>query len=553
MRPVIGELVRPLRLYEQVEVVTSFLWAARTSPAAASRMAVAAPELWGWRANPAGVVVGGARVAPDTVALVDDRSATTFAELDRRTNGIARRWRARGVGADTTVGLLMRNRTAFFEAMMAAHKLGSNLVFLNTGFAAPQVADVVTTHAIDVLVHDEELAPAAAQASVRLALNDADLAADAVAGDPAPFPPPAATGRVVVLTSGTSGRPKGATRSGGNPLDVAAVLSCIPITSGDTAVVTAPLFHGLGLFMASLSLSLRSTVALDPALDAESTLERVAAERAALLVVVPAMLGRILALPQRQRDRHDTSSLRIIISGGAALSGELARRVMDEFGDILFNVYGSTEVAMATVAGPRDLRRAPGTAGRAVPGVTVRVLGPDDRPAPTGTTGRVFVGSRLRFDGYVGGGGKEVVDGLVSTGDLGKMDGTGRLLVEGREDDMIISGAENVFPDEVEGVLFAHPAVEEAAVVGVADREFGQRLRAFVVRRPGVEVTEAELQAHVRGLLARFKVPREVLFVTALPRGATGKTLRRELSGPAWDNAVGSTNGTDPTGEGGRG
>lgn len=496
-------------------------------------MAIAAPELWRWRSSPAGLVVGAARVAPRSVAVVDDRGATTFAELDRRTNAIARRWAEHGIGPGTSIGLLMGNGAPFLEAMMAGHKLGADLVFLNTAFAAPQVADVVATHGIDVLVHDVALAASAAHATVRLVLTDRDVAVDA-RGDASPVTAPTQTGRVVVLTSGTTGRPKGAVRAGGNPLDVAAVLSCIPFMSGDTTVVAGPLFHGLGLFMASLALSLRSTVVLDRDFDAECILASVAANRAAVLVVVPAMLQRIMALTPHQRARHDTSSLRIVISGGAALSGELARSFMNAFGDVLFNVYGSTEVAMATIAPPRDLRRAPGTAGRAVPGVTVRVL--DDRGArvPPDTTGRIFVGSNLRFDGYVDGQTKEVVDGLVSTGDLGRLDRSGRLMVEGRDDDMIVSGGENVFPAEVEDVLFAHEAVEEAAVIGVDDAGFGQRLRAFVVARPGAATTERELQDHVRGRLARFKVPREVLFVRSLPRGATGKVQTGRLVEPDW-------------------
>lgn len=533
--------VRPLALYEQVETLSSLMWAARPSLRTSSRMVTAAPELWRWRHSPAGLVVSGARTAPDSVAVVDDGRVLTFRELDRRTNAIARWWTAQGVDGSSVIGLLLRNRASFLEAMMAAHKLGADLVFLNTAFAAPQVADVVATHAIDVLVHDADLADAAADSSPRLRQTDRDLGAAADEGDGSPVAAPAATGRVVVLTSGTTGRPKGAVRAGGKAADVAPILTCIPVMSGDTAVVAAPLFHGLGLFMASLSLSLRSAVVLDPDFDAERTLARVAEHRAAVLVVVPVMLQRIMALSDRQRARYDTTSLRVILSGGAALPGELARQVMDHFGDVLFNVYGSTEVAMATVAGPRDLRSAPGTAGRPVPGVTVRVLDDAGRAVAPGTTGRVFVDSGLRFDGYVGGGGKEVVDGLVSTGDMGRIDRSGRLEVEGRDDEMIISGGENLFPAEVEGVLFAHPEVEEAAVVGVTDPEFGQRLRAFIVRRPGSAVTAADLQAHVKASLARFKVPREVLFLPDLPRGSTGKVLKRMLQDPEWVATIETT------------
>lgn len=525
---------RPLRLYEHVETLTSFMWASRPWSGSA-RLVRAVPAVWPWRANPAGLVVGGARVAPDTVAIVDADRRWTYADLDRRTDAIAATWQADGIGPGTVVAILVGNRGSFLEAMMAAHKVGADLVFANTAFAGPQLADVVARHDVDVVVHDDAHAAVARAAAPPRLVSAADLeaAAASVAAD-RPATPPAGPGRVVVLTSGTTGRPKGAVRDGGNPLDVAAVLSCIPIIRDDVTLVASPLFHGLGLFMASVTLSLRSTVVLDPEFDAEATLARIAATDASVLVVVPAMLRRIMDLPDRTRARHDTSSLRVIVCGGAALSGDLARTTMDHFGDVLFNVYGSTEVAMATVAGPRDLRRAPGTAGRAVPGVAVRVLGDDDRPVPPGETGRVFVGSRMRFDGYVDGATKAVVHGLVSTGDLGRLDPTGRLWIAGRDDDMIVSGGENVFPLEVEETLFAHPDVVEVAVVGVADDEFGQRLRALVVPRAGTRPTGDDLRQWVRDRLARFKVPRDVVFVDALPRGATGKVLTPRLHEVDW-------------------
>jgi fatty-acyl-CoA synthase len=202
---------------------------------------------------------------------------------------------------------------------------------------------------------------------------------------------------------------------------------------------------------------------------------------------------------------------------------------MDRFGDVLYNVYGSTESGFATVATPSDLRQAPGTAGRPTPGVTVRIVGAEGRSVRPGVTGRVLVGSGLRMDGYTGGGGKQVIDGLVVTGDLGHLDHRGRLFIDGRQDDMIVSGGENVFPVEVEGTLMQHGGVVDAAVIGVADQEFGQRLKAFVVRKPGSRVTAEELSGFVRDHLARFKTPREVVFVETLPRTATGKVIRRKL------------------------
>lgn len=481
-----------------------------------------------WRHSPAGVVVLGAQLVPDRVAAVDADAQLTYADLDRRTNAIARTWSARGIDERSTVGLLAQNGLGFLEAMFAAHKLGASLVFLNTSFAPPQVADVVASHDIDLLVHDRAMAAAASLAEAGHVVDDADLST-AARGDGSPLADAPGPNRVVVLTSGTTGRPKGAERTGGDPLAAAGVLTAIPIVSGDTIVVAAPMFHSLGLFAASIGLALRGRIVLDAEFDAERTLELVARHRAQVLVAVPVMLQRMLQLPGRVLDRYDTTSLRVVLCGGSQLSGALARAVLDRFGDVLYNVYGSTEVGLATVAGPRDLRDAPGTAGRAVPNVTVRILDGDGRIAPAGDSGRIFVGSRLRMDGYVGGGAKEAVRGLSATGDVGRLDISGRLFVEGRSDDMIVSGGENVFPAEVEEILAAHPAVVEAAVIGVPDVTFGQRLRAFVVRVDHATTSAEDLREHVRGRLARFKTPRDVIFVDALPRGSTGKILTRVL------------------------
>jgi fatty-acyl-CoA synthase len=214
---------------------------------------------------------------------------------------------------------------------------------------------------------------------------------------------------------------------------------------------------------------------------------------------------------------------------GSALPGPISQRWMDLFGDNLYNLYGSTEVAWATIATPKDLRAAPGTAGRPPRGTVVRLYDEGGEPVTEpGATGRIFVGNELQMEGYTGGGGKDVIDGLMSSGDVGHFDDDGRLFIDGRDDDMIVSGGENVFPSEVEELLQGHDAVEEVAVIGVDDDEMGQRLKAVVVVRRGAELTEREVKDHVKANLAGYKVPREVEFIDELPRNATGKVLKRE-------------------------
>jgi fatty-acyl-CoA synthase len=273
-----------------------------------------------------------------------------------------------------------------------------------------------------------------------------------------------------------------------------------------------------------------STVVLQRRFDPEATLAAIEAHRVRVCAMVPVMLQRIMALPEEVRARHDTSSLEVVALSGSALSGDLAAAAMDAFGDVLFNLYGSTEVAWATIATPRDLRRAPGTAGRPPRGTELRIVDDAGKELPLGRTGRVVVRNEMLFEGYTGGETRATVDGFMATGDVGHLDHAGRLFLEGRDDDMVVSGGENVFPQEVEQVLQRHPAVADAACAGVDDDDFGQRLAAWVVLREGASATEDELREHVRGQLARFKVPRDVHLVDELPRTSTGKVVRRALA-----------------------
>jgi acyl-coenzyme A synthetase/AMP-(fatty) acid ligase len=241
------------------------------------------------------------------------------------------------------------------------------------------------------------------------------------------------------------------------------------------------------------------------------------------------MMQRIMELPEEVRSKYDVSSLKVVAASGSALPGDLANDWMDAFGDTLYNLYGSTEVGWASIATPEDMRAAPGTAGRPPRGVVVKLFDEKGREVPTGKTGRIFVGAELQFEGYTGGGSKDVIGELMSSGDVGHFDEGGRLFVEGRDDEMIVSGGENVFPQEVEDLLARHDAVAEVAAIGVEDKDFGQRLRAFVVLDNGKQATEDELKNYVKRNLARFKVPREIVFLDELPRNATGKVLKREL------------------------
>ncbi|PRX47129.1 fatty-acyl-CoA synthase [Prauserella shujinwangii] len=494
-----------------------------------------------------GALAGATRIAarrdPKAVGLVDERGPLTFTQLDLRSNALARAWAERGVGEGSTIAVLCRDHRGLVTTMLAAGKLGVPLLLMNTGFAKPQLADVAERENVTVLVYDEEftglLGEVRGPVDRYLAWTETDPAGhdipvldELIEGtDDRPLPPPARPGALVLLTSGTTGTPKGAPRPKISGLDSAQFLDRIPLRVGESTFLGAPLFHGTGLSQFILSFALGSKVVVRRRFDPEETLRGIEEHRCTALVLVPTMLQRIVDLGPDVVGRYDTSSLRIVFVAGSALAPDLGNRATALFGDVVHNLYGSTEVAVATVATPEDWRRAPGTVGRPPVGCRVRLYDEQGREiTEPHVTGRVFVGSGLSFEGYTDGRNKEIIDGLLASGDVGHFDSDGLLFIDGRDDEMIVSGGENVFPIEVENLLAERPDVTEAAVIGVPDDEFGQRLKAFVVPAKGARLDADSLREYVRDNLARYKVPREIEFLDALPRNATGKVLRNQLS-----------------------
>ncbi|WP_445152104.1 AMP-binding protein [Baekduia sp. Peel2402] len=508
------------------------------------RMVHKARALRAYGPVPAAGFVAAARAYGSKPYIYDEQGMLTFAEVDRRTDAIGRALLDAGIRPGEAVGVLCRNGRAFVEALLACSKIGATILLLNTDFAGPQLADtlareggvaLISDAEFDALLDDDALpgrrfigyVGEGEKTGSRPTLADLGRVRD---GRGAPLAP-AETGRLVILTSGTTGVPKGASRQGAPLTAVVGILDRLPFRAGQVHHIVAPLFHGWGLLNFTLGLALPSTIVLRRKFDPEEALRVIEQHGAQSAPMVPTMLQRIMQLPETTRAQYDLSSLKAIPLSGSAIPGDLATRAMDALGDVVFNFYGSTETGWASIATPQDLRAAPGTAGRPPMGTDLMLLDDEDRPVGTGATGRIFVASQLRMEGYTDAGlRKAVVDGRMSTGDVGHLDADGRLFVDGRDDDMIVSGGENVFPREVEDLLAAHPAIVEVAVVGVPDDQFGQRLAAYVVLDPAAEPLDADaVRDHVRGHLARYKVPRDVVFLDTLPRNPTGKILKREL------------------------
>jgi acyl-CoA synthetase (AMP-forming)/AMP-acid ligase II/carbon monoxide dehydrogenase subunit G len=502
-----------------------------------------------WGRSPAAGTISLSNRFPDETAIVDELGTLSFCELHERSNALAHAFSDAGIVEGDGVAVMCRNHRGFVETTAALSKLGADALYLNTAFAAPQLTEVVGREKPKAIVYDEEFGDLLSEAAHRrkrfIAWHDSDDLADPVldqmiaGGDPSNVVPPEREGRATILTSGTTGSPKGASRANPQSMDpVVSLLSRIPLKARQVSHIAAPLFHSWGFAHFSLGLILGTTLVLRRKFDPEECLGEVARHRCDSLVVVPVMMKRIMELPEEVRSRYDVSSLQVVAASGSALPGDLAIEWMDAFGDTLYNLYGSTEVAWASIATPADMRAAPGTAGKPPRGTVVKLYDEEKREVPPGETGRIFVGNEMLFEGYTGGGSKDVIGNLMATGDVGRFDSAGHLFVEGRDDEMIVSGGENVFPKEVEDLLSRHEAVAEAAALGVEDKDFGRRLRAFVVLEDGKKASEDDLKGYVKENLARYKVPREIVFLDELPRNATGKVLKRELAEMDVETAV---------------
>ena len=499
-------------------------------------------ELRRWGASPAAGVSAAAIRHPDETMLIDDLGELTFAEVQERSNKLANAFAKKGISAGDGVAILARNHRGFVETVLAVSKLGANALFMNTMFSGPQLVDVLEREDPKAVVYDEEFLGVMEKADVELQRYVAwakvgeadDTTIESLieeTDDTSDLKPPEKSSKFIVLTSGTTGTPKGAQRGQPDTLGpIAALLSKIPLKARETTVISAPLFHSWGFAHFLIGLSLSSTYVLRRKFDPEEMLKSIEENKASALIVVPVMLQRTLQLDDEVIQKYDLSSLKATCASGSALPGQLAAEWMDATGDNLYNLYGSTEVAWATIATPQDLRDAPGTAGRIPHGTVLKIYDEEGRELPQGETGRIFVGNEMKFEGYTGGGNKDIIGGLLSSGDVGHLDEEGRLFIDGRDDEMIVSGGENVFPREVEDLLAGHEAVDEVAVIGVDDEKFGQALKAFIVTTSSGSLDEDGAKKYVKENLAGYKVPRQVEFIDELPRNATGKVVKRDLA-----------------------
>ncbi len=523
------DLAYTLKVFRQIGLVR---------PALPHRLIAAGIKLATWGPGfPSGVMACAARF-PHQTAVIDDAGSLTWREMSQQINQLTDALKDRGVDAGDSVALLARNHRYIIMAMVAIMQRGARVLLLNTMASSSQLTELAKRESASLVMLDEEFLPVAQDLPADdLMLTWADGESDipsvarVIEGRPtAHHPKPERSGSVVIFTSGTTGLPKGARRE--EPQDLKPLVTyfgAIPYSGHSTVVLAAPLFHSWGLINFGFGLSTCPTYVLRRKFDPEQVLRDIQEHRAEVLVVVPLMMQRLVDVDPAVVERTDVSTLKITASSGSALAGDLANRFMDTFTDSVYNFYGATETGWVTIASPKDLREAPGTAGRTPHRTTVKILGADGAELPQGETGVIHVGNDMPFGGYTDGNTKDFADGLMSTGDLGHFDTDGRLFVSGRDDDMIISGGENVFPRELEDALIDHRAIADVVVVGIDDSRWGQVLAAYVVKKSGQELGEDEVMSYAKEHVARYAVPARVKFIDELPRNPTGKVMKREL------------------------
>jgi fatty-acyl-CoA synthase len=483
-----------------------------------------------------------AQRCPDLPGLIDELGTLTWRELDERADAFATGLQALPGGQPEVIGIMCRNHRGFVDALVAANRIGSDVLLLNTSFAGPALAEVMAREGADAAIYDEEFTD-----TVERALAETPKATRIVAWTDNPSTneltvkklidahagqqPKRATekSRTVLLTSGTTGTPKGAKLTSGEVGALKSILDRTPWRVGEPVVIVAPMFHAWGFSQLIFAASMACTVVTRRKFDPEATLELIDRHRATGLCVVPVMFDRIMDLPDDVRKRYSCRSLRFAAASGSRMRPDVVIAFMDQFGDVIVNNYNATEAGLIASATPEDLRAAPDTAGKPAPGTEIRILDNEFQEVPTGQTGQIYVRSSTLFDGYTSGATKDFHEGFMASGDIGYLDVNGRLFVVGRDDEMIVSGGENVYPIEVEKALAAHPEVAEASVMGVHDTQYGQRLAAFVVLEKGSAATPDGLKQHVRDNLANYKVPRDIIVLDELPRSITGKILRNDL------------------------
>jgi long-chain acyl-CoA synthetase len=481
------------------------------------------------------IVYQGATITPDT--------------FEQRWRHSAAVLHAAAVGDGDVVALMMRNSPEALELLVAVRHLGAQWCPVNWHFKTDEVQYILRDCGARVFIADADLLAGLT------GLDSAGLQVFATRGmstapswealrdaTRAPAPPPAAPRGAMFYTSGTTGRPKGIVRAPSTPEQMQRALevrqASYGFEPGMRALISAPMYHSAPNAYALGAAQDGGTLYIEPRFDAERTLQLIHQHRISHAYLVPTMYVRMLALPAEVRARYDLGSMRFVASTGSPCPPEVKRAMIEWWGPVINEAYGSSELGYMTLLTSEQALRKPGSAGLPLPGVRLAILDDDGRPLPAGQPGLIYVDQPAFADfSYIGNHearrGMEV-DGLKTMGDVGYLDEDGFLFIVDRKADMVISGGVNIYPVEIEAVLHAMPGVADCAVFGIPDDEFGESLAAAVQPLPGAVVTAEAVRAWVHERMAGYKVPRVVTLHDSLPREDTGKIFKRKLREPYW-------------------
>ena len=488
---------------------------------------------------------------PHRPALIEDERSLTWEQFFRTRNRLAHALAGLGIGPGQHAIVYAHNALENLVVGAALRALGAIGVPMNHRLTAEEVAyilddaDATAVFVGDAFLPMAERVRGAARVKHWITLGAerrpwAEALDDLLArGDEAPPPSPPAMGGSMVYTAGTTGKPKGALRRVTDPeaiLPRLAALDCLD--PAQVHLVAGPLYHSAPGGFALYAQMVGGTVVVMRKFDPEEALRLVERHRCTTTFMAPTLLKRIVDLPAEVRGRYDVSSMRSLVIAAAPCPMRVKEQALAMFGPVLYEFYGSTELGVNTVLRPEDVLRKPGSCGRAAPGVELAILDDDGRRTAPGTPGELFV---RRYDGVFdeyyrnpAATAQTSRGEWMSVGDVAWMDAEGFVYICDRKRDMIISGGVNIYPAEIEDALHRHPAVEDAAVFGVPDPDWGERVHAAVQLRPGRGVTPGELLEFCRAHLADYKTPREVSFHEAFPRDTAGKLVKRLLREPYW-------------------
>ncbi|MBK5655531.1 MAG: AMP-binding protein [Rhizobium sp.] len=494
--------------------------------------------------------------------IISGERQISYGDIHARIARAANGFRTLGMRDGKPVGMMLRNDFALFEVVAAAAALGSPVVPINWHLKADEVAYILADSGADTLVCHADLLPQIRDglpAAIRLLVVTTPPEIAAAYGvvpefarvpdgrtdwdqwrDPhAPLPDAPIGAAPMFYTSGTTGLPKGVRRKPMRPEQLPAAARIGAITYGvkpnedQVILMNGPMYHSAPHSYGMLAFRNGCSIVLEPRFDPEDLLQLIARHGVTHMHMVPTMFVRLLRLPDETRRRYDLSSLRFIIHGAAPCPVEVKRAMIEWWGPVINEYLGSTETGIPVWHSSAEALAKPGTVGRAIEGAIVRIFRPDGTPCDVGEPGEIFMRQTLISDFDYHGNAKARAeadrDGLISVGDVGYLDADGYLFLCDRKRDMVISGGVNIYPAEIENTLIGMDGVRDCAVFGVPDDEYGERLFACVEPDTGATLSVAAIQDFLRGKLANFKVPRDIRFMDALPREATGKIFKRKL------------------------